>query len=195
MPDVVVRYRHETNDNHLNTAALFRSIGGVDNTTGQGSHVFGYGVMGSGLLRLQGKDNFLFQLVYGQGITRYFNDTGGLHLDAGFTSTGALKAQPAYGDHTSIQHWWNQNWRSNITYGFLKVNTTDLSPADTYSRTQYFDANLMYSPGHRFTVGGGLMWGQHVDKNNASGEGFRINFVLQYDLVSLQEDLKPLTPF
>jgi hypothetical protein len=195
MPDFVVRYRHETNDNHFNTAAVFRSIGGEVTGTGQTSHVFGYGVMTSGLFRLQGRDNVLFQAVYGEGITRYFNDTGGLNLDAGFTSTGELKAQPAYGGHASIQHWWNDKWRSNLTYGYLKVNTTDLSPGNTYNRTQYFDGNLMYSPGNRFTVGGGIIWGQRVDKNNVAGEGFRINFVVQYDLVSLQEDLKKLTPF
>ncbi len=195
MPDFVVRYRHETNDNHFNTAAVFRSVGGEVTGTGQTSHVFGYGVMTSGLFRLQGRDNVLFQAVYGEGITRYFNDTGGLNLDAGFTSTGELKAQPAYGGHASIQHWWNAKWRSNLTYGFLKVNTTDLSPGSTYNRTQYFDGNLMYSPGNRFTIGGGIIWGQRVDKNNVAGEGLRINFVVQYDLVSLQEDLKKLTPF
>jgi hypothetical protein len=195
MPDFVVRYRHETDDNHFNTAALFRSIGGVETNTGQGSHVFGYGVMASGLMRLQGRDNFVFQGVYGQGITRYFNDTGGLNLDAGFTSEGALKAQPAYGGFASLQHFWTEKLRSNVTYGFLQVNTTDLSPANTYKKTQYTDWNLMYSPGERFTIGGGLIWGQRVDKNNVSGEGFRINFVVQYDLVSLQQDLKKLTPF
>ena len=195
MPDFVVRYRHETDDYHFNTAAVFRSIGGVDTTTAQSSHVFGYGVMGSGLFRLQGKDNFVFQLVYGQGITRYFNDTGTLNLDAGFTSTGALVAQPAYGGHASIQHWWNDKWRSNLTIGYVKVNTTDLSPANTYDKSQYFDGNLMYSPGDRFTVGGGLIWGQRVDKNNVMGEGYRINLVLQYDLEALQQDLKKLTPF
>jgi hypothetical protein len=195
IPDFVVRYRHETDDNHFNTAALFRSIGGVDTITGQSAHVFGYGVMASGLLRLQNRDNFVFQAVYGAGITRYFNDTGTLNLDAGFTSSGALKAQPAYGGFASLQHFWSEKWRSNVTYGFLQVNTTDLSPANTYKRTQYTDWNLMYSPGERFTVGGGLIWGQRVDKNDVSGEGFRINIVLQYDLVSLQQDLKKLTPF
>jgi hypothetical protein len=39
IPDFVVRYRHETDDYHLNTAAVFRSIGGVDTTTAQSSHV------------------------------------------------------------------------------------------------------------------------------------------------------------
>jgi hypothetical protein len=195
LPDFVVRYRRETDDNHFNTAGLFRSIGGVNTSTGQEAHVFGYGVMASGLMRLLGRDNFVFQAVYGQGITRYFNDTGGLNLDAGFTSTGALKAQPAYGGFASLQHFWTDKLRSNVTYGFLQVNTTNLSPADTYFKTQYTDWNLMYSPADRFTFGGGVIWGQRVDKNNVSGEGWRINFVLQYDLVSLQQDLKKLTPF
>ena len=195
IPDFVVRYRHETDDNHFNTAALFRSIGGVDTATGQSAHVFGYGVMASGLLRLQSRDNFVFQAVLGQGIARYFNDTGNLGLDAGFTSGGTLKAQPAYGGFASLQHFWSEKWRSNVTYGFLQVNTTDLSPANTYKRTQYTDWNLMYSSGEGFTVGGGLIWGQRVDKNDVSGEGFRINIVMQYDLVSLEQDLKKLTPF
>ena len=194
MPDFVVRYRHETDNYHFNTAGLFRSIGGVI-SSGQTDHVFGYGVMGSGLVRIQDRDNFLFQAVYGQGITRYFNDTGGLNLDAGFTSGGDLRAQPAYGGHAALQHFWSEKWRSTVTYGFLQVNTTDLSPANTYKRTQYTDWNLMYSPGDRFTIGGGVVWGQRVDKNGESGEGFRINIVVQYDLVSLQQDLKKLTPF
>jgi hypothetical protein len=167
MRDFVLRYRHETDDNHLNTAALVRSIGGVDNRTGQGSHVFGYGVMGSGLCRLQDKDNFLFQAVYGQGVTRYFNDTGGLHLDAGFTSIGTIKAQPAYEGHASIQHWWNDKWRSNFTE----------------------EPRRQIHGGRRNRVGITRRQERCIRRR------LRINVVLQYDLVSLQEDLKKLTRF
>jgi len=62
MPDFVVRYRYETDDYHFNTAGLFRSVGGVVNS-GQSDHVLGYGVMVSGLLRLWGRDNLVFQAV------------------------------------------------------------------------------------------------------------------------------------
>ncbi|CUS32387.1 hypothetical protein COMA1_10604 [Candidatus Nitrospira nitrosa] len=55
-PDFVLRYRYETDDYHFNTAGLFRSVGGVT-SLGQSDHVFGYGIMASGLVRLWGRDN------------------------------------------------------------------------------------------------------------------------------------------
>jgi hypothetical protein len=193
-PDFVVRYRYETDDYHFNTAGLFRSVGGVT-SSGQSDHVFGYGVMASGLVRLWGRDNIVFQAVYGEGISRYFIDPKNLNLDAGYDSLGVLKAQPAYGGYAAIQHFWNDQWRSTVTYGFLQINTTETSPADTYKKTQYLDCNLMYSPAEGITIGGGFLWGQRVNKNDVSGEGFRINFLLKYDLVRLQQDVKKVLPF
>jgi hypothetical protein len=194
IPDFVVRYRYETDDYHFNTAGLFRSVGGVA-SSGQSDHVFGYGVMASGLLRLWGRDNFLFQAVYGEGIARYFNDSKSLNLDAGYDASGLFKAQPAYGGYAAIQHFWNDHWRSTVTYGFLQINTTDTASPDTYKRTQYLDCNLMYSPDEGITVGGGVLWGQRVDKNDVSGEGYRINVLVKYDLVRLQQDVKKALPF
>lgn len=82
-----------------------------------------------------------------------------------------------------------------MTYGFLQVNTTELSPAETYKRTQYLDCNLMYSPAEGITIGGGFLWGQRVNKNDVPGEGFRINFLVKYDLIRLQQDVKKVLPF
>ncbi|MDH4153121.1 MAG: porin [Nitrospira sp.] len=193
-PDFVVRYRYETDDYHFNTAGLFRSVGGVT-SSGQSDQVFGYGVMASGLVRLWGRDNIVFQAVYGEGIARYFIDPKNLNLDAGYDSSGVLKAQPAYGGYAAIQHFWNDQWRSTVTYGFLQINTTETSPGDTYKKTQYLDCNLMYSPAEGITIGGGFLWGQRVNKNDVSGDGFRINFLLKYDLVRLQQDVKKVLPF
>ncbi len=194
LPDFVIRYRYETDDYHFNTAALFRSVGGVT-TSGHGDHVLGYGLMASGLVRLWGRDNFVFQAVYGQGISRYFTDTKNLNLDVGYDASGTFNAQPAYGGYAAVQHFWNDNWRSTVTYGFLQVNTSESSPADIYKRTQYVDCNLLYSPVPGFTVGGGVLWGERVNKNDESGDGFRINFLLKYDLVKLQQDMKKVLPF
>lgn len=191
LPDFVVRYRYETDDYHFNTAGLFRSVGGVTDV-GKSDHVFGYGVMVSGLMRLRGRDNVLFQAVYGTGIARYFNDTKNLNLDAGYDSSGFFRPQPAYGGYAAVQHFWNDQWRSTVTYGFLQVGTTETSAPDTYKRTQYVDCNLMFSPVEGITFGGGFLWGQRVNKNNVSGEGFRINFLVQYDLIKLQQDVKKL---
>lgn len=189
LPDFVVRYRYETDDYHLNTAGLFRSVGGVT-SAGQSDHTFGYGVMASGLFRLSGRDNFVFQAVYGEGISRYFTDTKNLDLDAGYDSSGQLKAQPVYGGYAALQHFWNDKWRSTVTYGYLQVSTSEMSSASIYKRTQYVDCNLMYSPAEGIAIGGGLVWGQRVNKDDEMGDGFRLNFLLKYDLVRLQQDVK-----
>ncbi len=193
LPDFVVRYRYETDDYHFNTAGLFRSVGGVSRS-GESNHVFGYGVMVSGLMRIRGRDNVLFQAIYGEGISRYLNDSKNLNLDAGHDSSGLVRAQPTYGGYAAIQHFWNDQWRSTVTYGYLQIHTTEISAAGTYKRTQYIDCNLMYSPAEGVTFGGGFLWGQRVNKNDVAGEGFRINFLVKYDLVKLQQNVKRVLP-
>lgn len=99
-------------------------------------------------------------------------------------------ALPAYGAFVAYQHFWAERWRSTGTYGFLQANTTDLAqsssnPAPLFKQTQYAEGNVMYSPGHGFTIGAALLWGQYIEKDGALGNAFRLNFVLQYDLVNL----------
>jgi hypothetical protein len=53
----------------------------------------------------------------------------------------------------------------------------------------------MYSPAEGITIGGGFLWGQRVNKNDVPGEGFRINFLVKYDLIRLQQDVKKVLPF
>lgn len=141
--------------------------------------------------RVYGKDNIMFQASFGEGTARYIQDLGtGSGLDVGMTGERRVVALPAYGGYVAYQHFWTDRWRSTATYGFLKVNTTDLAQTNTnpttlFSQTQYAEGNLMYSPGHGFTVGAALLWGQHTEKDGARGDAFRLNFVLQYDLVNL----------
>lgn len=102
-----------------------------------------------GSLRLRGRDNVLLQAIYGAGIARhFFNDTKNLNLDAGYDSLGFFRAQLAYGGYATIQHFWNDQWRSTVAYRFLQVGTTEASAPDTYKRTQYqyVDCNPMYGP-------------------------------------------------
>ena len=192
IPDFVVRYRHEQSRFHIQHAWLFRDLGGFV-TPGTDKHVFGWGGMLSAAAAVYGKDNIMVQGIIGEGIARYINDLGeGTGLDVGVKPDGTIVALPAWGVFGSFQHFWSERWRSAVTYGYLHVNTTDLaSPAITnnsntsFNNTQYSEANLMYSPGAGFTVGAGLLWGQHVVKNGDRGDDIRLNFVLQYDLVNL----------
>lgn len=192
IPDFVLRYRHEQSRFHIQNAWLFRSLGGfVSGSTEK--QVFGWGGMVSAAATVYEKDNIVFQGVYGEGIARYINDLGeGSGLDVGIRPDGTIIALPAYGAYISYQHFWGERWRSALTYGYLRVNTTNIAAPNitnnsntSFKTTQYAEANLMYSPGAGFTVGAGLLWGQHTEKTDQRGDAFRLNFVLQYDLVNL----------
>lgn len=192
IPDFVLRYRHEQSKFHIQNAWLFRSLGGFV-TPGTDKQVFGWGGMLSAAATVYKKDNIMVQGIIGEGIARYINDLGeGTGLDVGVKPDGTIVALPAWGVFGSYQHFWAERWRSSFTYGYLHVSTTDIaSPALTnnsnsnFTSTQYSEANLMYSPGAGFTVGAGLLWGQHTVKNGDRGDDIRLNFVLQYDLVNL----------
>jgi hypothetical protein len=190
-PDFVLKYRYEHEAFHIQTAWLLRSLGGFAGASAE-QQVFGWGGMISASAMVFGRDHIMFQANFGEGTARYIQDLGsGSGLDVGLTATGRLVALPAYGAYVAYQHFWAERWRSTATYGFFKVNTTDLAPTSTnptplYSSTQYAEANLMYSPGHGFTIGGAILWGQHTQKDGSLGDAFRLNFVLQYDLVHLE---------
>lgn len=192
IPDFVLRYRYEEKRFHIQNAWLFRSLGGFVGPSSE-KQVFGWGGMLSAAGTVYGKDNVTFQAVFGEGIARYLNDLGaGSALDVGIKPDGSIAALPTWGAYGSYQHFWAERWRSTVTYGYLQVNTTNIvgpvvtSNANTaFKNTQYAEANLMYSPGAGFTVGAGLLWGQHTEKNDQRGDVWRLNFVLQYDLVNL----------
>ena len=192
IPDFVVRYRHEQDKFHIQNAWLVRSLGGFVGGSGE-KQVLGWGGMVSAAATVYGKDNVMLQGIIGEGIARYINDLGsGTALDVGIRPDGSIIALPAYGAYAAYQHFWAEKWRSTVTYGYLHVNTTNVAgPSVTgnsntaFKSSQYAEGNLMYSPGAGFTVGAGLLWGQHVEKDGSRGDAFRLNFVLQYDLVNL----------
>jgi hypothetical protein len=192
IPDFVLQYRYVENWFHIQNAWLFRSLGGFVGPSNE-KQVFGWGGMLSAVAMVYGRDTIIVQGIYGEGIARYVNDLGSdTALDVGIRPDGTIAALPTIGGYVSYQHFWAQRWRSAVTYGYLHVNTTSVAaPAITnnsntaFKSTQYTEVNLMYSPGAGFTVGAGLLWGQHTEKTDQRGDAFRLNFVLQYDLVNL----------
>jgi hypothetical protein len=65
----------------------------------------------------------------------------------------------------------------------------------TRHRNLVFHILLGRNAATTLTIGTGLMWGQRVNKDNAKGDVFRLNFVMQYELAALRQDLKMVLPF
>jgi hypothetical protein len=130
-----------------------------------------------------GGDKIYGQAVYGEGISHYLNDTGGLGLDASLDPSNDFTALPAVGLVAGYTHLWGEQWRSTVSYGYAGVDSEPRLGALAYDHTHYGSVNLTWQPVKSFRVGLEGLYGQKVTQSGAEHEGYRINFVFKYDVV------------
>jgi hypothetical protein len=160
-PDLIAFYRYEKQHGHLYTAFLSRSVGGVIPNTlvpDLKNHVNGYGGSVSGLWGSK-HNNIVFQLVFGKGISNYYNDNFGLGTDVGFNAKGKLVATPTGSGTIGYQHYWTKILRSTVSYGYTQINSPVGDPGTTYHISNYATANLIVQPTVRFLFGGEYIYG------------------------------------
>jgi hypothetical protein len=188
-PDGTVRLRKEFERGHVQVAGLFRSIGafvapGPDQKTGS---VFGWGINTSLGLNTFGRDNLIFAVAAGHGISRYIQDTSGLGIDAEPASgvTTHLVATPAVGIEASYQHYWTKRLRSSAIYSYAAVNNTDLAALDTYNHATYTGTNLIWNPGGSLNVGAEFLYGWAMEQSGQKANAPRIQFSAKYSFVKV----------
>ena len=190
--DGTVRLRQEFQGGHFQVSGLFRDIsafavtGGISRT----DQVFGWGVNVSTGFKTFGKDNVVFAVAGGHGISRYIQDTSGLGIDAELASAGTyLKATPAIGIEAAYQHYWNKTLRSSAVYSYAAVNDTINAPADTYNHGEYTAANLIWNPwGSSLNMGAEFLYGWQVQQDGLKGNAPRIQFSAKYSFVKVGAD-------
>jgi hypothetical protein len=193
-PDGTVRLRKEFERGHIQVAGLFRSIGafvdpGTDQKTGS---VFGWGINTSLGFNTFGRDNVIFAVAAGHGISRYIQDTSGLGIDAE-PATGVtthLVATPAVGIEASYQHYWTKRLRSSAIYSYAAVNNTDLAAPDTYNHATYTGTNLIWNPGGSLNVGAEFLYGWAMEQSGQKANAPRIQFSAKYSFVKVDPDSK-----
>lgn len=192
-PDGAVRLRQEFEGGHFQVAAVFRSIAAFVPTTPTPTtdSVFGWGVNLSTALELFGKDNVIFAVAAGHGISRYLQDTSGLGIDAEANSSTSLKATPAVGGEAAYQHYWLKNLRSSLFYSYAAVNNTSLFAAATpatYNHGTYTGANLIWNPFGSFNVGAEFLYGWAMEQSGLKANAPRIQFSAKYSFVKVDAD-------
>jgi hypothetical protein len=188
-PDGTVRLREEFERGHFQVAAIFRDIAAFlpDGTTGS---VFGWGVNTSLGFRTFGKDNLIFAVAAGHGISRYLQDTSGLGIDAEpiLTPTPHLQATPAIGVNAAYQHYWAKRLRSSALYSYAGVNNTNLEAPTTYNHATYTGANLIWNAIGSLNVGAEILYGWSMEQNHESANAPRIQFSAKYSFVKTDPD-------
>lgn len=180
-PDVGFNVRWERADvGHVQFATMFRSLGARSPVWGDKS-AFGWGANLSGVHDVGEQDAFLWQLTYGHGIARYFNDCFS-NLDAAITDDGDLKPLPYFGGFVGYTHWWNGKWRSTLTYGYVNIDD-ELSMGDeAYHRTDYASVNAVYQFRERMTLGWEFLWGYKEQQDRLNGDVWRLQFGIAYKI-------------
>jgi DcaP outer membrane protein len=188
-PDGTVRIRQEFQRGHIQASAVFRDIAAYL-PNGESGSVFGWGVNVSAGVQTHGKDNLIFAVAGGHGVSRYIQDTSGLGIDAEPASAANphLQATPAIGIEAAYQHFWTPRFRSSIVYSYAAVNDTDLAAAATYNHGTYTAANLIWNPLGSLTVGGEFLYGWTMEQNHLSANAPRIQFSAKYNFIKNRQN-------
>jgi hypothetical protein len=191
-PDGIIRLRQEFERGHFQVSAVFRSIAAfvVTEPTPKTDSVFGWGINTSLGFKTFGKDNIIFAVAAGHGISRYLQDTSGLGIDAEPASgtTPHLVATPAVGVQAAYQHYWLKKLRSSAFYSYAAVNDTDLSAPSTYNHATYTGTNLIWNPGGSLYVGAEFLYGWAMEQTGLKANAPRIQFSAKYSFVKVDPD-------
>ena len=189
-PDGTFQLRHEMKSGHVELSALLRDIA-ASMPDGRTDSVFGWGFNLAGLYKV-GKDNLVYQGVYGDGIERYINDTSGLGIDAAVKSVQdpVLEAVPVGGFYGGYQHIWCDKLRSSVVYGFLQAQNTAAQVGSQFHRTEYNAVNLIWSPFAQVTLGTEFLYGWRVNKDNSTGNAPRIQISAKYNFLQMKSSNK-----
>src|SRR5882762_7428854 len=188
-PDGAIRLRQEFERGHFQVAGLFRSIAAFL-PNGRTDSVFGWGLNAATSVKTFGKDNAIFAVAAGHGISRYLQDTSGLEIDAEPVSgvIPHLQATPAVGVEAAYQHYWLKTLRSSGIYSYAAVNNTNLSAATTYNHGTYTGTNLIWNPYGSLNVGAEFLYGWAMEQNGLKANAPRIQFSAKYSFVKVDAD-------
>src|SRR5437899_12720642 len=165
-PDGAIRLRQEFERGHFQVAGLFRSIAAFL-PNGRTDSVFGWGLNAATSVKTFGKDNAIFAVAAGHGISRYLQDTSGLGIDAEPVAglIPHLQATPAVGVEAAYQHYWLKTLRSSAIYSYAAVNNTNLAAITTYNHATYTGTNLIWNPYGTINVGAEFLYGWTMLQN------------------------------
>ena len=79
----------------------------------------------------------------------------------------SLKALPVFAPWISYQYHWTRSVRSSATFGYLQVASTEFTPGNTYHKSSYSSANIIWNPYGSLSFGTEFMYGwvQQKDGN------------------------------
>jgi hypothetical protein len=179
IPDLVARYNYSGDWGSFTAAAIARELRFEDQAAGIDSNDTGYGVSLSGKFKVGERDDFRWMASMGSGLGRYIglNTANGAVLDA----QGNLHAIDSAGIFGSYRHFWNEQWRSNLTLGYLKVdNDVALTGEGVTKEASSLHVNIIYSPVPKMDFGVEYIYADREIESGVDGDLSRFQFSAKY---------------
>ncbi len=194
-PDLSWEARYGRDWGYVEIAGIFRSLRWVDtNDDGLdlGGSDLGWGLNLSSNLNFTKNDVGRFQVVYGEGIQNYMNDSP---VDVGIKNTyenpnRPIKgvALPVLGVVAFLDHNWNTKFSSSVGYSMQNITNSSGQANDAFHRGHYALGNLLYYPWKNVTVGGEFQWGRRENyRDGFTSNDYRIQFALKYNFSKIWE--------
>ena len=170
VPDFVARYTASLGDGYIKIAGLVRELDCETDLVDDSQTAFGLSVSGKHML---GDDDLRWMATAGNGTGRYLglNTSNDVVLD----DSGKLDAIGQWGGFVSYRHFWDPEWRSNLTLSYLSNdNDVTLTGAGVTRNVYSAHLNLLYQPVEKMTVGGEIMFAERTLENDTSGDMTRM---------------------
>jgi hypothetical protein len=188
-PDFSGEYTHGGKWGYVRIAGILRFIKWDDVLDDQfdlSGSATGWGLNFSSNLKPGPSDVIRLQLVYGEGIQNYMNDSpvdiGIVNQFSNTTSPIKGKTIPIVGLVAFLDHTWNERWTSTIGYSRQDNDNTEAQAPNAFKTGQYALGNLLYSPVPNVMVGGELQWGRRENfSDDFTSDGFKVQFSFKYN--------------
>jgi outer membrane DcaP-like protein len=186
-PDLAANARWErAGVGHLQFSSVFRDLSDKGFTaagqTFKDDSTLGWGLNLAGAFQVFKKDSVQAQVTGGKGIGSYGNDTSFFKTDAAIDVHGDLVALPYVGVMLGYTHWWEEHWRSSVSYGFVDMGPEDSQGANGYDTTHYVSANVVWQIRKRLSVGLEGLYGVNRVQDGDNGDAWRVQVGLIYKL-------------
>jgi hypothetical protein len=187
LPDLSGEYRYAGKFGYVELAGIARYISWID--TQNDAVELGDKKMGWGL-NLSSNINFgkslvgRFQVVYGQGIQNYMNDSP---VDIGIKNNFSDPVKPVLGVPLPMvglvaffDKQWNEKFSSSVGYSYQNIANSDGQDDNAFNKSHYALGNLLYYPAENVMMGVELQYGTRENFDGWSTDIMKVQFSFRY---------------
>ena len=187
MPDITGAYVRTEAWGYVRVGGALRRINWddlLDDEFDLSGSATGWGLNFSSNIKIK-RDVLRLQLVVGEGIQNYMNDSP---VDVGIRNNFSDPRRPILGEALPIvgtvvflDHVWNDRWTSTIGYSSQDIDNTDGQTPDAFKCGQYWLGNVLFTPVPNVMMGGEVQWGRRSNFSDGFDyDGVKVQFSFKY---------------